>query len=114
MRQTIAPLSGRGRQNRRGESRQRSIQLDHVVRRGQPVLWSCEHQIEACGIDAADIVVVGDGRDDQAAAREVGCRFVAVTDQPNAPLENVGTSIPDLRGLPDVLGLSEPAEGLKR
>ena len=66
--------------------------------------------IEACGIDAADIVMVGDGRDDQAAALDIGCRFVAVTDQPNAPLGNVGTSIPDLRDLPRILGLSEPAE----
>ncbi|MFQ5566455.1 MAG: HAD family hydrolase [Paracoccaceae bacterium] len=70
--------------------------------------------IEACGVGAADVVLVGDGRDDQAAALEVGCRFVAVTDQPNAPLENVATSIPDLRGLPRVLGFSEPAGGLMR
>ena len=66
--------------------------------------------IEACGIDAADIVMVGDGRDDQAAALDIGCRFVAVTDQPNAPLGNAGTSIPDLRDLLRILGLSEPAE----
>ena len=66
--------------------------------------------IETCGIAAADIVMVGDGHDDQAAAADVGCRFVAVTDQPNAPLENVGTSIPDLRELPRILGLSESAE----
>ena len=70
--------------------------------------------IEACGIDAADIVMVGDGRDDQAAAAEVGCRFVAVTDQPTMPFGAVETSIPDLRGLPDVLGLANAAEGATR
>jgi phosphoglycolate phosphatase-like HAD superfamily hydrolase len=75
--------------------------------------------IEARGIDAAEIVIVGDGRDDQSAALDIGCRFVAVTDQPNARLENVGTSIPDLRDLPRILGLprsveAAPAEGSKR
>lgn len=66
--------------------------------------------IEAGGIGAGDIVMVGDGRDDQAAALETGCRFIAVTDQPNAPLEHAGTSIPDLQCLPGLLGLSGGAE----
>jgi len=70
--------------------------------------------IETCGITAADIVMVGDGHDDLAAAADVGCRFIAVTDQPTVPFGDVETSIPDLRGLPEVLGLTSPAEGLPR
>ena len=70
--------------------------------------------IETCGIGASDIVMVGDGHDDQAAASQVGCRFIAVTDQPTVPFADVETSIPDLRGLPDLLGLPTPAEGLPR
>ena len=70
--------------------------------------------IETCGITAADIVMVGDGHDDQAAAAQLGCRFIAVTDQPTAPFGAVETSIPDLRTLPEVLGLTSPAEGLPR
>lgn len=58
------------------------------------------------GIGADGLVLVGDGGDDQAAARAVGCRFVAVTDEPKAPLTGVGESIPDLTGLPALLGLS--------
>ena len=70
--------------------------------------------IETCGITAADIVMVGDGHDDQAAAVDAGCRFIAVTDQPTVPFGDVGTSIPDLRALPDLLGLPSPAEGVGR
>ncbi len=70
--------------------------------------------IETCGIDAADLVMVGDGHDDQAAARDVGCRFVAVTDRPTVPFGDVEVSIPDLRGLPDVLGLPDPVAGVRR
>jgi len=68
-----------------------------------------EHRIEV-----ADIVMVGDGHDDQAAAAEIGCRFIAVTDRPTVPFGDVETSIPDLRGLPDVLGLPNSAEGFER
>lgn len=68
-----------------------------------------EHRIEV-----ADIVMVGDGHDDQAAAAEIGCRFIAVTDRPTVPFGDVETSIPDLRGLPDVLGLPNSAEGFVR
>jgi phosphoglycolate phosphatase-like HAD superfamily hydrolase len=66
------------------------------------------------GIEASDIVMVGDGHDDQAAASEIGCRFIAVTDRPTVPFGDVETSIPDLRGLPDVLGLPNSAEGFVR
>ena len=70
--------------------------------------------IETRGIGATDIVMVGDGHDDQAAAAEVGCRFIAVTDQPTVPFGDLETSIPDLRGLPEVLGLANRAEGIER
>ena len=66
------------------------------------------------GIEATDIVMVGDGHDDQAAASEIGCRFTAVTDGPTVPFGDVETGIPDLRELPGVLGLPSPAEGLAR
>ena len=61
------------------------------------------------GLTASALVLVGDGLDDQAAARAVGCRFIAVTDQPKAPLQRVEESVPDLRGLPRLLGIAEPA-----
>ena len=70
--------------------------------------------IGKCAITPADIVMVGDGHDDQAAAAQLGCRFIAVTDQPTAPFGAVETSIPDLRTLPEVLGLTRPAEGWPR
>jgi phosphoglycolate phosphatase-like HAD superfamily hydrolase len=66
------------------------------------------------GIEAADIVLVGDGHDDQAAAAEIGCRFIAVTDQPTVPFGDVETSIPDLRGLSEVLGLANAVKGFER
>ncbi len=70
--------------------------------------------IEARGIEATDIVMVGDGHDDQAAAVQAGCRFIAVTDQPTVPFGDVETSIADLRGLPEALGLASAAEGSGR
>lgn len=60
-------------------------------------------------IGPADIVMIGDGRDDQAAAANIGCRFIAVTDQPKDVLRDVEQSVADLRGLPEVLGLNSPA-----
>ena len=64
--------------------------------------------MQAGGLAAAEIVMVGDGRDDQEAAEEVGCRFIAVTAEPKEPLEGAETSIPDLRTLPRLLGLDPP------
>lgn len=61
------------------------------------------------GHAAKEIVMVGDGRDDQEAAALIGCRFIAVTAEPKEPLTDVETSIPDLRPLLGLLGLDEPA-----
>jgi phosphoglycolate phosphatase-like HAD superfamily hydrolase len=63
--------------------------------------------IDKSAITPAEIVMVGDGHDDQAAAADAGCRFIAVTDQPTVPFSEVETSIPDLWGLPQLLGLPD-------
>ena len=65
-------------------------------------------------IGPADIVMVGDGRDDQAAARSIGCPFIAVTDQPKEVLRDAGQSVADLWDLPGVLGLGAPAGSAAR
>ena len=67
--------------------------------------------IGECAITSDDIAMVGDGHDDQAAAEEIGCRFIAVTDQPTVPFGDVETSIPDLRNLMEVLGFANLDEG---
>ena len=67
-----------------------------------------------CGAMPGDIVMVGDGHDDQAAAADVGCRFIAVTDQPTVPFGDVETGIADLRDLPDLLGFASAGEGFER
>lgn len=63
----------------------------------------------AAGVKPADLVLVGDGRDDQAAAALLGCRFIGVSDEPKAPLE-AAVTIPDLRALPRLLGLPGTVE----
>ena len=70
--------------------------------------------IGECAITADDIAMVGDGHDDQAAAVDIGCRFIAVTDQPTVPFGEVETSIPDLEDLLDVLGFANSTKGLSR
>jgi phosphoglycolate phosphatase-like HAD superfamily hydrolase len=56
----------------------------------------------------AQIAMVGDGIDDQDAAAEIGCKFIAVSDQPNVPLEQVEIRMPDLHRLPELLGHGDP------
>jgi phosphoglycolate phosphatase-like HAD superfamily hydrolase len=60
--------------------------------------------MDAAGISATEIAMVGDGHDDQAAAAEIGCRFIAVTDQPTAPFGEVEVSTPNLHNLRELLG----------
>lgn len=57
------------------------------------------------GVPVDELAIVGDGRDDQQAARAIGCRFVAVDDQPKDRLE-AEVTVTDLRDLPAALGLS--------
>lgn len=57
------------------------------------------------GVPVEELALVGDGRDDQAAARAIGCRFVAVDDEPKDALDAERT-VGDLRDLPAALGLA--------
>ncbi|HUF57124.1 MAG TPA: HAD family hydrolase [Thermohalobaculum sp.] len=57
------------------------------------------------GVPVGELALVGDGRDDQAAAEQVGCRFVAVDDQPKERLD-AEVFVRDLRDLPAALGLA--------
>jgi phosphoglycolate phosphatase-like HAD superfamily hydrolase len=58
-------------------------------------------------VPPGDIVFVGDGRRDVAAAREVGCRFVGVRN-PFNDFDPAGLElIDDLRDLPDALGMTK-------
>ena len=57
------------------------------------------------GVPVTALAHVGDGRDDQAAAAEIGCRFVAVADQPKDRLDTERV-VADLRDLPAALGLA--------
>lgn len=57
------------------------------------------------GMTPSETVMVGDGLDDQSAAAETGCVFVAITDQPTLPLNHPGPSLRDLHGLPELMRL---------
>lgn len=79
--------------------------FDEVLGAPTPKEAHLSRIMEAGRLTPAEIVMVGDGRDDQEAAARIGCRFIAVTAEPREPLAGVETAIPDLRPLPRLLGL---------
>lgn len=56
--------------------------------------------IERCAFLPGEMLMVGDGLDDQAAAAAVGCRFVAVLDDPISLPDAADAFVDDLQGLP--------------
>lgn len=51
------------------------------------------------GLDPAQVAMIGDGEDDRAAAREVGCRFFGVADGTLSRLPDCGPLVGDLSEL---------------
>lgn len=69
-----------------------------------------EHLEEIMGkeqLPANSLLVIGDGKDDQAAAIAVGCHFIAVTDDPLVCLNGNHMAIQDLRHLKSALAAIE-------
>lgn len=67
--------------------------------------------LEKHGLSPPELLVVGDGSDDEAAAAAVRCRFVAVLDDPVSPPAVADAFLQDLQTLPVLVRtLSEMAE----
>ncbi|MEO3871243.1 HAD hydrolase-like protein [Nonomuraea sp. B12E4] len=70
---------------------------------GEKAVHMIEH-IEAIGVDAAEILVIGDSVDDGLAARHVGARAVLYTGGMTTRAELEGTGLPVVDTLADALG----------
>jgi len=55
------------------------------------------------GLKPREMIVVGDGEDDRAAAVEVGCRFIPVADGPEPALADAPGALANLYGLPGMI-----------
>jgi phosphoglycolate phosphatase len=54
-------------------------------------------------ISAAELVMIGDGGDDQAAAKSVQCRFIGIANSGNTTLPEADCMLDDLRPLPRLI-----------
>jgi phosphoglycolate phosphatase-like HAD superfamily hydrolase len=61
------------------------------------------HILESEDLDPSELAMVGDGDDDLAAARSVGCHFIAITGTGNPAPPEADVMLDDLHCLPEVM-----------
>jgi phosphoglycolate phosphatase-like HAD superfamily hydrolase len=71
------------------------------------------HILAQEGIEPLELVMVGDGADDQAAAETVGCHFIAIANSENPDPPRADITTDDLHALPGILlGLDDGSAGI--